>query len=104
VWQKVCEKFRMTQPRAIFVDCDGTLHAHGRRNDELFSWLTKRKGEGFRLFLWSSRGDEHATAVARDLGCLYLFTAALPKPCAIVDDQGWGWTRYAPPVLRFDQE
>jgi ribonucleotide monophosphatase NagD (HAD superfamily) len=80
-------------PRIIYVDVDGTLINGVVPNASLVAWLRQRKADGFRLFLWSMRGDEHALAAATLAGCVDVFDAILPKPGHILDDKGWAWIR-----------
>ena len=88
----------------IAVDVDGTLSLDGEANTLLIDWLHKRKAEGYKLMLWSSRGEAHAHAAAIKFGCLDLFDWVIPKPCAVVDDQGWSWVRYTQIVTNFSPE
>ena len=81
-------------PKWIFVDVDGTLSLGGCRNDSLIDWLEDRKAAGFRLVLWSARGQAHAQAAAEAFQCTHLFEAILSKPGFVVDDRGWSWIQY----------
>ena len=45
----------------IAVDVDDTLILRGSGvNQALVAWLREKKAEGFRLQLWSMRGELHA--------------------------------------------
>lgn len=81
-------------PRVVAVDVDQTLSLGGSVNEKLVAWLQIKKQEGFYLMLWSSRGEDHAKAKASEFGLLELFDLICSKPGYIVDDQGWGWTKY----------
>ena len=83
------------QPRMIAVDVDGTLSLNGQPNTVLIEWLRRRRQDGYQLMLWSSRGEAHARRCAELFGVADLFAWIIPKPGAVVDDQGWAWTQYA---------
>ena len=85
---------KYAQPKAIYVDVDGTLLVRGWRNEPLIQWLWKAKEEGYALSLWSSKGSTYATRVMAELELGNLFDHILPKPALIVDDQGWNWIKY----------
>lgn len=57
------------------------------------AWLRERKSEGFKLMLWSMRGENHARAIASQMGCYELFDVITSKPGFIVDDEGWRWIK-----------
>ena len=80
-------------PRVIAVDVDGTLHIAGEPNNKAIAWLHERKAEGFRLMLWSMRGEAHARLIAGQMQCLDLFDCIVSKPGFILDDEGWGWIK-----------
>lgn len=80
--------------RVIYCDVDGTLVVNGHPNTHLLAWLRAQKTNGYRLFLWSARGDSHARTAVELCNCHDLFESILPKPAAVVDDTGWGWIRY----------
>jgi hydroxymethylpyrimidine pyrophosphatase-like HAD family hydrolase len=79
-------------PRVIAVDVDGTLAIGGALNTRLVELLKARKEEGFRLMLWSMRGEAHARRVAEGFGVAGMFDHIAPKPGYVVDDEGWRWT------------
>jgi ribonucleotide monophosphatase NagD (HAD superfamily) len=80
-------------PRVIAVDVDGTLHLRGEPNTRAIAWLTERKAEGYKLTLWSMRGEAHARRIASQLNCLELFDCVTSKPGFILDDEGWAWIK-----------
>ncbi len=83
------------QPKVIYVDVDETLIVRGQRNEPLIQWLwAMKKGEGYEINLWSSKGRAYAARVMRDLMLGNLFDQILGKPALIVDDQGWNWIQY----------
>jgi hypothetical protein len=49
---------------------------------------------GATLYLWSSGGADYAREMADELGTSGLFTAFLPKPTLIIDDQPVSDWRY----------
>jgi len=81
-------------PRVIALDGDGTLHNEGRPNLALIEWCKKQKAAGFTLMPWSSRGEAYARQWSEALSIAGLFDLVCAKPGYVVDDQGWGWTRY----------
>lgn len=78
----------------IYVDVDGTLVKHGKLNDKLVKWCEMMKADGFRLYLWSARGEDYARETAQEFGVDGLFDLILSKPSYIVDDMLKGWTKY----------
>lgn len=89
-------------PRTIAVDVDGTLVVQGRLNGQQVDWCRQRRADGYSVFLWSSRGADHARRVAESFGVTEVFDLILSKPGLIVDDQGWGWTRFTRWVRSFE--
>jgi len=80
--------------RTIAVDVDGTLIVGSQPNAKLIAWCWQKKNEGFRLMLWSARGQAHAINAAKACECMDLFDAIESKPGYIVDDLGWSWIKY----------
>ena len=80
--------------RSIFVDIDNTLHLKGVLNERLVDWCRGRKNKGFKMVLWSSRGEEYAQAFAERHDLLSVFDLIIGKPGYIVDDMGWSWIKY----------
>jgi predicted HAD superfamily phosphohydrolase YqeG len=82
------------QPRAIFVDVDNTLVAAGVLNTRLVARLKQARQNGYKLVLWSSRGEQYARRQACRFSVIDLFTHVIDKPAAIIDDQGLNWLQY----------
>lgn len=87
--------------KVIAVDVDDTLLISGKINEELVVWCRARKCEGFKLILWSQAGEVHARNVARRAGIVDLFHVIIGKPGYIVDDKGWGWTKFTRRVTKW---
>lgn len=82
-------------PRVIAIDVDGTLLSKsGSVNERVADYARRKKAEGFEVWLWSSRGQEHASNAAELAGLADVFDHILSKPGEIVDDQGWRWIRF----------
>ncbi len=90
-----------TRPKLIAVDVDGTLIQRGELNEPLVKWIREAKADGFTVYLWSMRGSEYAKQVAESHGVAHLFDLVLGKPGFIVDDMGWGWSRYTKVIADF---
>ena len=85
----------MEPRKTIAVDVDGTLLLKGGgRNEAVIAWLRTQHARGYKLFLWSARGEDHARAAAEFCGVTSLFCAILEKPGYILDDHGWNWVRF----------
>lgn len=80
--------------KVIAVDVDGTLHTNGKANDQVIAWIKGKRADGFKLILWSMRGEDHARKAAALFGIADLFDVITSKPGYIVDDKGWSWTRF----------
>lgn len=87
--------------KVIAVDVDGTLQCRGEANEELIEWCKEKKREGFKLMLWSARGEDHARKYAELFNITDLFYLICSKPGYIVDDQGWGWIKYTRVIKSF---
>jgi len=75
----------------IYIDVDGTFSFA----PEIISlWARQMKDDGYKMILWSARGQDHAKAWADAYNCADIFEAILSKPGHIVDDQGWKWIKY----------
>lgn len=81
-------------PRVLAVDVDKTLYCNGAINQPLVDFCRQKKADGFFVMLWSSRGEAHARRVAEEFHVTELFDLICSKPGYVVDDQGWGWTKY----------
>lgn len=93
------QKFPPT--KCLAIDIDGTLICDGMINDDVLEMARTKKEEGFDVILWSARGRAYAEMVAKELEIENLFTFIISKPGFIVDDMGWGWTRFTR-VVRID--
>ena len=91
-------------PRVSAVDVDGTLHRNGVANQSLIEWCRKQKESGFKLMLWSSRGEDYARKAAELFGVVDLFHVICSKPGYVVDDQGWSWIKYTRVMTAFAEE
>jgi len=84
-----------TQPQAvrpvIYVDVDDTLmRSVGAKRIPMTSvvaYVRRMKEAGAELYCWSTGGAAYAQQSAQELGIDACFTAFLPKPTLIVDDQ-----------------
>ena len=81
-------------PKWIFVDIDRTL------SKTLIEWIRRKRPDGYRFVLWSSRGEEYAKSVAQKWSITDLFEHIISKPGYIVDDKGWGWIRWTK-IIRY---
>ncbi|WP_425147911.1 hypothetical protein [Deinococcus sp.] len=79
------------QPLAVYVDVDETLLRHyGARQIPIPAVIKQVKAlykQGAALYCWSSLGADYARRCAESCGVAQCFTAFLPKPQLIVDDQ-----------------
>lgn len=75
----------------IFVDVDDTLvRSYGTKRIPItatIEHLKTLKKQGAHLYCWSSGGADYAQKSAEEFGIAELFTAFLPKPQVIIDDQ-----------------
>lgn len=75
----------------IYVDVDDTLvRTVGAKRIPMPATVRRvreLKVEGAELYLWSSGGAEYARQSAEELGIADLFSAFLPKPHVLLDDQ-----------------
>jgi len=82
----------------IFVDVDDTfVRSYGTKRIPItatINHLKNLKKEGAILFCWSSGGADYAQQSAEEFGIANLFTAFLPKPQILIDDQSiQNWTK-----------
>ncbi len=87
-----------------FVDVDDTLvRSVGTKRIPMPRVIERIRAlhrEGAELYLWSSGGGEYARATAEELKIVDCFTAFLPKPTLIIDDQmvsEWRYCEYQHP-------
>ena len=97
---KYWKRIKYPPPKVIFVDVDGTLY-DSVLNHALIKWCRDRKAEGFKLVLWSARGEDYAKRCAKRFDIVDLFDHIIDKPGYIVDDLGWSWIKYTKVVKRF---
>jgi phosphoserine phosphatase len=80
-----------TENLVVFVDVDDTLvRSVGSKRipmPRVVERVKRLRQEGATLFLWSTGGAEYARQSAHELGISDCFTAFLPKPNLIIDDQ-----------------
>ncbi len=74
-----------------YVDVDDTLvRSFGSKRipmTEMVQHVRELYRDGITLYAWSSGGGDYARNSARELGIEECFTAFLPKPNVIIDDQ-----------------
>lgn len=75
----------------IYVDVDDTLvRSVGTTRIPMagvIEHVRRLKAEGAQLYLWSAGGADYCRETAIELGILDCFTAFLPKPRIMIDDQ-----------------
>jgi hypothetical protein len=89
-------------PLVVYVDVDDTLmRSAGTKRMPIpkvvmhVKQLAAQAEGGIELYCWSTAGSEYARATARELGIEACFTAFLPKPNVLIDDQEIGsWRRF----------
>lgn len=84
----------MSSPRTlvVYVDVDDTLiRSFGSKQIPMTSVIESVRRlcaeDGVTAYCWSSGGVDYARGVAERLGIAGLFTAFLPKPNLMIDDQ-----------------
>lgn len=86
-----CPSSEEVVPMVVYVDVDDTLvrwaGTKAIPRTLVIEKVKKLAAEGATLYLWSTGGAEYAERVVTDLGIADLFTAFLPKPELIIDDQ-----------------
>jgi hypothetical protein len=93
---------KATIPLVVYVDVDDTLvRSAGTKRMPIpkvvmhAKQLAAQAEGGVELYCWSTAGSEYARATARELGIEACFTAFLPKPNVLIDDQEIGsWRRF----------
>ncbi|RJF71309.1 DUF705 domain-containing protein [Deinococcus cavernae] len=77
--------------QVIYVDVDETLvRNYGRSRipiPAVIAYVRQLFENGAELYCWSSGGAEYARESAREVGLEDCFTAFLPKPHVMIDDQ-----------------
>lgn len=77
--------------RVIYVDVDDTLvRTFGTKRipmPAMIAHVRQLKAEGAELYLWSAAGARYCEETADELGLRECFTAFLPKPRIMIDDQ-----------------
>lgn len=75
----------------IYVDVDDTfVRTYGTKRIPIpatISHIRQLKEQGAELYCWSSGGAAYAKASAEEFGIADCFTAFLPKPQVLLDDQ-----------------
>ena len=81
----------MLNTPVFFLDVDDTLiRSVGTKRipmPRVIEHIKTLYGEGAILYLWSSGGADYARESAQELGLSDYFSAYLPKPTIIIDDQ-----------------
>ncbi|MBB2488159.1 hypothetical protein H5407_23270 [Mitsuaria sp. WAJ17] len=82
----------------VYVDVDDTLiRTFGVKRIPIVPAVERVRllyASGAELYCWSSGGSEYAEASAREVGLASCFTAFLPKPNVLIDDQSVGSWRF----------
>jgi predicted HAD superfamily phosphohydrolase YqeG len=89
----------MSSPLCIYVDVDDTLVRTVGSTRIPIPSVIKHVGDlhraGATLYCWSAGGADYAKMTAEELGIAQFFTAFLPKPNVIIDDQEViAWPRF----------
>jgi phosphoglycolate phosphatase-like HAD superfamily hydrolase len=75
----------------VYVDIDDTLvRSVGHKRipmPAVVAHVKELAREGAVLYCWSSAGGDYARRTAEELGIIDCFTAFLPKPNVLIDDQ-----------------
>ena len=83
----------------VYVDVDDTLvRTVGPKripNPEVVAHVRDLRRQGADLYCWSTGGADYARRSAEELGITDCFTAFLPKPHVLLDDQAVAeWRRF----------
>jgi hypothetical protein len=82
----------------LYVDVDDTLiRSYSTKRmpiSKSIDYIKKMKEQGATLYCWSSGGAEYARRSAEELGIAEIFSAFLPKPHIVLDDQKIDEWRY----------
>ncbi len=80
-----------TPPLVIYVDVDDTfVRSYSTKRipmPTIIRHIRALHEQGAELYCWSSGGAAYARASAEEFGIAYCFTAFLPKPDVLLDDQ-----------------
>jgi len=89
----------------VYVDVDDTLvRSAGTKRlpiPAVVSHVKELANSGAELYCWSTVGAEYARLTARELGIESVFSAFLPKPNILIDDQdvaAWKLLRVVHPL------
>jgi phosphoglycolate phosphatase-like HAD superfamily hydrolase len=81
----------MNKELYVYVDIDDTIvRTAGSKRipiPDAIKHVRDLKRQGAVLFCWSSGGAEYAKSAAEEFGIAECFTAFLPKPNVLIDDQ-----------------
>lgn len=76
---------------AIYVDVDDTLVRHASSKPvpitAVIEQVRRLHAKGFSLYCWSAGGADYARRIATELAVAECFSAFLPKPTILIDDQ-----------------
>jgi hypothetical protein len=82
---------KSASPVHVFVDVDDTLvRSAGSKRipiPSVVEHVRELHAQGALLFCWSAGGAEYARQSAQEFGIVQCFTAFLPKPNIMIDDQ-----------------
>ena len=91
--------------KVVFVDVDDTLiRTCGTKRIPMpiaINRCKRLKAEGYKLYLWSDGGEDHAREVAAHLGIADLFECIMAKPDIVIDDvfvNDWIGERWSSPL------
>jgi hypothetical protein len=95
----------------FYIDVDDTLiRSFGTKRipmTPMVEHVRALHAAGATLYCWSTAGGDYARETASELGIEALFTAFLPKPEVIIDDQSpaqWRRTRHIYPSAAAGQD
>ena len=75
----------------VYIDVDDTLvRSFGTKRIPIAAMVARVRelhDANFELYCWSSGGAEYCRVTAEELGIVECFTAFLPKPRFMIDDQ-----------------
>jgi hydroxymethylpyrimidine pyrophosphatase-like HAD family hydrolase len=94
---------RYPERKVIAIDVDGTLITRGQVNTRLVEWAKDKHDQGYKIIIWSARGEDHARTAAQ-MADLSSIATAISKPGYIVDDQGWQWIKHTKVITSLDSQ